>query len=104
MADLLDALARSADRLETSYSETAHIARYAAETIRQLDADNARLRASCRDQANVELSEENDRLIADNERLLAGLKEMHIPKYTDPVQELRRVLDISRRALDGEKG
>jgi hypothetical protein len=38
MANLLDALAQSADRAMLSYSETAHIARNAAKTIRWLMA------------------------------------------------------------------
>jgi uncharacterized alpha-E superfamily protein len=36
MADLLDALARSADRHTNSYSETAHLCREGAKTIRHL--------------------------------------------------------------------
>lgn len=39
MAELLDLLARAAYRLELSYDETAHIARHAATTIRQLHAE-----------------------------------------------------------------
>lgn len=38
MADLLDALARSADYHTNSYSETAHLARWGAVTIRHLIA------------------------------------------------------------------
>ena len=39
MAELLEALARSADRNTLSYSETAHLARHGAETIRRLRAE-----------------------------------------------------------------
>lgn len=53
MAELLDALAGSADRLEISYSETAHIARHAAETIRRLVAHDARLTDMHRDMCRV---------------------------------------------------
>ena len=39
--------------------------------VEELKADNARLRKAVRDQAGVELSEENDRLIEENKRLWA---------------------------------
>lgn len=45
MANLMDAIARSADRMTNSSSETAHLSRNAARCIRSLSADNATLRA-----------------------------------------------------------
>jgi hypothetical protein len=39
MSELLDSLARSADRMTNSYSETAHIARNAAKCIREMLAE-----------------------------------------------------------------
>lgn len=46
MAELLDSLATAADRLELSYSETAHITRNAASTVKRLQAENERMRAA----------------------------------------------------------
>ena len=45
-------------------------------TIRERDAEIARIRADARSYANVMLSEENDRLIAEIERLRDALLEM----------------------------
>jgi hypothetical protein len=42
--------------------------------IRELRVEIERLKQACRDEAGVELSEENDRLIAQRDELLARLR------------------------------
>ena len=63
-------------------------------TIRERDAEIARLRADARSYANVMLSEENDRLIAEIERLRAALKQYaDLDVFNDGGALARRALE-----------
>ena len=59
--------------------------------IRERDAEIARLRADARSYANVMLSEENDRLIAEIDRLRAVLREKR------PSQDMSAQLRLNTR-------